>query len=114
MTISEYFEQYYDTVCNGDLNTLDQFFHIDSPIFAGIKGQYEAIRQQLKMSITIESIELVAKQDDLLVVRDNILFEGDHEGQVTKNRSGNLHVLTRKDQGEWRMQSTAPLSVEAA
>ena len=114
MTISEYFTQYYDTVCNGDLNGLDDFFHSDSPFLAGIKSQYEMIRKQLEMSIKIESIELVAKQEDLLVVRDKILFEGNREGQITKNRSGNLFVLTRKDEGEWRVQSTSPLSVEAA
>jgi len=114
MTINEYFTHYYETVSRGDLDGLDDFFHHDSPVLAGIKAQFEAIRNQLDMSIQIESVELVAKQEDLLVVRDQILFQGNNKGQVTRNRTGNLFILTRKDKGEWRVHTTSPLSLEAA
>ncbi len=101
-------------LCNDNLEKLDQLFHIDSPFLPGIKSQYESMRKQLEMSIDIESIELVAKQDDLLVVRDNILFEGVREGNSKKSRTGNLHVLTRKEEGEWKIHSTIGLSMSGA
>jgi len=114
MTINEYFNQYYDVLCNGDLSNLDQFFHSDSPFLQGVKSQYEAIRKQLEMTIKLESIELVAKQDDLLVIRDKILFEGNKDGAIKKSRTGNLHVMTKKNDDEWKVQSTSPLTVESA
>lgn len=114
MTIKEFFKHYYDIVCNGDLDGLDQLYHSDSPFLVGVKSQYESVRKQLEMNIEIESIELVAKQEDLLVVRDNILFEGSKDGATQKNRSGNVHVLTKKHQGEWRVHSTTCISVSGA
>ncbi|WDD99175.1 hypothetical protein [Thalassomonas actiniarum] len=111
MTINEYFSHYYGIISNGNLEELDQFFHEDSPFLNGVKQQYEAMRKQLDINIQIQAIELVAKQDDLLVIRDRVLFEGEQEGNSMKNQSGNLHVMT-KTSNDWKLQSTTCLSVE--
>lgn len=114
MTVSDFFKHYYDVVCNGDLDTLDDLYHTDSPFLASVKGQYQAIRQQLEMTIDIISIELVAKQSDLLVIRDKIAFEGKQGEKIMANQSENLHVMTRKQDREWRVHSTACLDVKGA
>tara|TARA_Y100000296_G_scaffold32954_2_gene38150 strand:+ start:2919 stop:3263 length:345 start_codon:yes stop_codon:yes gene_type:complete len=114
MTVSDFFKYYYDVVCNGDLNTLDELYHNDSPFLLSVKAQYESIRQQLEMSIEVLSIELVAKQTDLLVIRDKINFQGKQGAQVMSNQSENLHVMTRKPDQDWKVHSTACLRVKEA
>jgi len=111
MTINEYFSHYYGIISNGNLEELNEFFHQGSPFLNGVKQQYEAVRKQLDINIQIQAIELVAKQDDLLVIRDQVLFEGEQEGNTTRNKSGNLHVMT-KAADDWKLQSTTCLSVE--
>lgn len=113
MTIREYFNHYYHIICHGDLAQLDTLFHADSPFLTGIKSQYEMLRQQLQMHVDIELLELVAKQDDLIVIRDKILFEGCNGDNCHRNRSGNLHVLTKREDGEWKFLSTLCIGVAA-
>jgi hypothetical protein len=114
MTIKEFFKHYYDIACNGDLELLDELFHSDSPFLVGVKMQYESVRKQLEINIEIESIELISKLDDILVVRDNIMFEGNKDGKTKKNRSENLHVLTKRQDGEWKLQVTTCLANSGA
>ena len=112
MTINEYFSHYYGIISNGNLEELDEFFHHDSPFLNGVKQQYEAVRKQLDITIQIQALELVAKQDDLLVIRDQVFFEGEQEeGETLKKKTGNLHVMT-KAEDNWKLQSTTCLSVE--
>jgi len=111
MTISEFFNYYYNVVCNDDLDKLDELFHHDSPFLLNVKAQYESIRQQLEMTIEIISIELVAKQNDLLIIRDKINFRGQQGDNVMANQSQNLHVMTKKSNSEWKVHSTACLEV---
>ncbi|WP_057830326.1 hypothetical protein [Colwellia sp. TT2012] len=113
MTINEYFKTYYKIISTGNLDELNDYFHTNSPFLGGIKQQYEAIRKQLDFNITLESIELVSKLDDLLVIRDRILFEGQKGDEVKRNFSGNLHVMI-KENDSWKLQSTTCLSVEQA
>jgi hypothetical protein len=113
MTINEYFKTYYEIISKGDLEQLNDYFHSTSPFLQGIKQQYTAVRKQLNMNINIESIELVSKLDDLLVIRDRILFEGNKGEEVKKNYSGNLHVMIKENES-WKLQSTTCLSVEPA
>jgi hypothetical protein len=111
MTINEYFTDYYQMISTGNLDDLSDFFHPNSPFLAGTKQQYQAIRKQLAMNITLQSIELVSKLDDLLVVRDRILFEGQQGEDIKKSISGNVHVMV-KEADYWKLQSTTCLSVE--
>lgn len=113
MTLNEYFNEYYNLICKGNLEELNKYFHSASPFLAATKQQYEAARQQVEMNITIESIELVSKLEDLLVIRDRILFEGTSGETVKRNYSGNLHVMI-KEQENWKLQTTTCLSIEAA
>ncbi len=113
MTINEYFKTYYEIISKGNLEDLNDYFHSSSPFLQGIKQQYTAIRKQLEMNINIESIELVSKLDDLLVIRDRILFEGQQGEEVKKNYSGNLHIMVKENES-WKLQSTTCLSVEQA
>ena len=111
MTINEYFNTYYRIISTGDLDALNDYFHANSPFLAVIKKKYEAIRKQVDIKITLESIELVSKLDDLLVIRDNILFEGKKGDDINRKVSGNLHVMFKE--GEiWKIHSTARLSVD--
>ena len=114
MTIKEFFTKYYQVISNEDLNDLDQLFHADSPFLPSIKRQYESVRTQLEVNIDLESIELVSKQDDMLVVRDCMLFAGTKGETVNKQRSENVHVLTKKAEGEWKIHSTICLSLSGA
>ncbi|MBU2977518.1 hypothetical protein [Alteromonas sp. C1M14] len=106
MTIREYFQHYYHIVCQGDLAQLDGLFHTDSPFLIAIKNQYELLRKQVTMRVDIELLELLAKQDDLIVVRDKIMVEGANGNNVHRNHSGNLHVLTKRADGEWKFLSS--------
>lgn len=72
------------------------------------------LRQQRQMHVDIEILEVVAKQDDLIVIRDKILLEGCSEGNCHLNRSGNLHVLTKREDGEWKIFSTLCIGVATA
>jgi hypothetical protein len=111
MTINEYFNSYYNIISTGNLDELTDYFHISSPLLGAIQQQYEAIRKQLDMKITLESIELVSKQDDLLVIRDSILFEGHKGDEVKRNVSGNLHIMM-KDGEQWKLHTTTRLCVD--
>ena len=111
MTINEYFSTYYEIITKGNLEDLNDYFHTSSPFLQGTKQQYAAIRKQLEMNINIESIELVSKLDDLLVIRDRILFESHKGEEVNRNFSGNLHIMV-KENDSWKLQSTTNLSVE--
>lgn len=114
MTISEFFSRYYDIVCHGDLDQLDALYHKDSPFLHSIKTQYTSIRQKLEMNIEIRSIELVAKQKDLLIIRDKLHVEGRQGERVTSNLSDNLHVMTKSAASEWKVHSSACLLVVEA
>jgi hypothetical protein len=110
VTINEYFKTYYGIVSKGNLDELDSFFHSSSPFLVGVKQQYEAIRKQIEMTINLESIELVSKLDDLLVIRDKILFEGGTDNDIKRSISENLHIMV-KENDTWKVQSTTNLSV---
>lgn len=110
MTINDYFTTYYGIVSKGSLDELDGFFHSNSPFLIGVKQQYEAIRKQIEMTIKLESIDLISKLDDLLVIRDKILFEGVVDDDIQRNISENLHIMI-KENGSWKVQSTTTLSV---
>ena len=109
MTISEFFSHYYNIVCHGDLDQLDTLYHKNSPFLRSVKAQYTAIRQQLEMHIEIRSVELVAKQKDMLIIRDKLHVEGKQGEKVTSNLSDNLHVMTKCAESEWKMHSSACL-----
>lgn len=109
MTISEFFSHYYDIVCHGDLDQLDTLYHKNSPFLRSVKAQYTAIRQQLEMHIEIRSVELVAKQKDMLIIRDKLHVEGRQGEKVTSNLSDNLHVMTKCTASEWKVHSSACL-----
>jgi hypothetical protein len=76
----------------------------------GVKQQYEAIRKQIEMTINVESIDLISKLDDLLVIRDKILFEGGSGEKIQRNISENLHIMIKENES-WKVQSTTCLSV---
>ena len=54
MTINEYFDTYYKIISTGNLDELNDYFHTNSPFLGVVKQQYEAIRKQLDLKITLE------------------------------------------------------------
>jgi hypothetical protein len=112
MTVKEFFTRYYSLISSGELESLDHLFQKNSPYLDGIKRQYESLHRQHDITASIEHIELVAKQDDLLVVRDAIKFEVSDKETTKKSHLSNLHHLTKSDNDQWKIHSTLTLSVE--
>lgn len=109
MTVKEFFACYYSLISSGELESLDHLFQKNSPYLNGIKQQYGDLHRQHEISASIEHIELVAKQDDLLVVRDTIKFEVKNKESSKKSCLSNLHLLTKSDGEQWRIHSTLNL-----
>ncbi|TMP34381.1 nuclear transport factor 2 family protein [Pseudoalteromonas rubra] len=112
MTLREFFERYYEIICSGNLDDLDAFYHAGSAVMAGAKSQFETMRKQLDFQMTLTHVELLAKRDDLLIVRDEMTIQGEKDGQNLEKRSENIHSLA-KEAGQWRIFSTANFPGEA-
>lgn len=108
MTLNEYFSHYYLLICDGNLDELEQYFCVDSPLFGATKQQFEALRKQYEFKFTLKDISLIAKQDDLIVVRDRLSFQADIDGNYIDKESTNLHSLV-KEAGEWKIHCSTPL-----
>ncbi|AZZ99955.1 nuclear transport factor 2 family protein [Pseudoalteromonas sp. R3] len=106
MTLKEFFERYYEIICSGNLDDLEPFYHTGAGVMAGAKSQFESMRKQLSFKMTLRNVELLAKRDDLLIVRDVMTIEGEKEGQALDKRSENIHSLA-KEGGQWRIFSTS-------
>jgi len=106
MTLQEYFTSYYNTISKGNIEELDQYYHSAAPLMNAAKSQWESMRKQLDFTMTLTHVELLAKQDDLLVVRDEMKFEGEVNGESVAKHSTNVHSLT-KENDEWKLFSTS-------
>lgn len=108
MTLNEYFSSYYALICDGSLDDLEDYFCSGSPLFNATKQQFETLRKQFDFKFTLHNVALIAKQDDLLVVRDVVNFKAEIEGKDIDKVSSNLHSLV-KEAGEWKLHCSTPL-----
>ena len=106
MTLQEFFDSYYATVSKGDLDELKVFYTTSSPLFETNYQQFSAMRQQFDFSLSVQSIGLLSKQDDLLIARDELRFDAVIEGNEVVQVSTNIHILTREN-GEWKIFNSA-------
>ncbi|WP_046004725.1 nuclear transport factor 2 family protein [Pseudoalteromonas rubra] len=106
MTLKAFFERYYQIICSGNLDDLEAFYHNGSAVMIGAKAQFENMRKQFDFEMTLTKVELLSKQDDLLVVRDEMMIRGEKEGQNQEKSMQNIHSLA-KEEGQWRIFSTA-------
>ncbi|AUJ71771.1 MULTISPECIES: hypothetical protein [Pseudoalteromonas] len=108
MTLEEYFNNYYELICNGELDNLAQFYCSNSPLIEANYQQFSGMRQQFKFKLSLQGVELISKQPDLLIVRDSLRFEATIEGNEVVQVSSNVHMMTR-DNDEWRIFNSAAL-----
>ncbi|WP_462173618.1 hypothetical protein [Pseudoalteromonas xiamenensis] len=108
MTLREYFDNYYSVISRGDLADLDAFYFPNSPLGETNKQQFEAMRKQFSFELKLMDVSLLAKQDELLIVRDQLVFEATIEGEARTKRSSNIHTLVKSDEN-WCVYSSNPL-----
>ncbi|MEM5553261.1 hypothetical protein WNY63_21375 [Pseudoalteromonas neustonica] len=108
MTLNEYFSSYYALICDGHLDSLEQYYSVESPLFSARKRQFEKLRQQFDFKFLLQNISVIAKQDDLLVVIDRLNFQAEIGGKSVEKTSVNLHSLV-KELGEWKIHSSTQL-----
>lgn len=108
MTLNEYFSRYYALICDGNLDDLESYFCFESPLLNATKQQFETLRKQFDFKFTLKKVSLIAKQDDLLVVRDMVHFKAEIDGKDIDKVSMNLHSLV-KESGEWKLHCSTPL-----
>ena len=108
MTLNKYFSRYYALICDGNLDELESYFCSESPLFNATKQQFETLRKQFDFKFILQDISLIAKQDDLLVVRDKVNFKAEINGQDIDKVSMNLHSFI-KESGEWKLHCSTPL-----
>ncbi|MCF6441946.1 hypothetical protein L1077_21185 [Pseudoalteromonas luteoviolacea] len=106
MTLQDYFTRYYSIISSGNLDELAQYYHTASPMMDAAKSQWEMMRTQCEFEITLTHIELIAKQENLLVVYDQMQFAGEVNGQQVNRHSSNVHSLA-KEAGVWKIFSTS-------
>lgn len=111
MTLRAFFELYYLTVSHGDVARLAQFYLPGSAAYEGVKAHYESLLAQYELQGTLEQVDLVAKQDDLLIVRAKVVFVASGDDSVSTSRSDNLHMLAQSNDGQWKIHSSVMLSV---
>lgn len=109
MTVKDFFTHYYSLISSGELESLDFFFQDGSPYFNSIKRHYESLHRQYNIITNIEHVELIAKQDDLLIVRDKINFELSNTESSKKTYQSNLHLLIKSDDNHWKIYSSLNL-----
>ena len=102
MTLNEYFKSYYAVICTGNLEDLALYYSEGSDQYLASKQQYETLRQQLDFDLSLKGIELLARQDDLLIIRDQLCFSARVDGKEVVKPSTNLHSLVRES-GEWKI-----------
>ncbi|TMN87286.1 hypothetical protein CWB72_16265 [Pseudoalteromonas phenolica] len=108
MTLQEYFENYYNTINDGRIDELDHFFSGESPFLNANKRRFQGLKERCEFVLKIADIELIAQQDDLLVVRDFVDCTSSLGGQDMTKRSSNIHALVREGE-DWKIHTSSIL-----
>lgn len=111
MKLSDFIQNYYSIITTKSLDELETVFDTDSPFFTATKHQYEQMRMQFNVKVDLQDLTLVSQQEDLIIVRDKVIFNACSNEHNVNSINENLHILVLRDK-QWKIHQISTFNTQ--